>query len=240
MSVTEVAGFALISSLAVSLVLVILLQFAKRLVPKDATLARQCSAVFHHLTVGALSAAFLADLVSFGTVSIALLLELGFEIADTVFSLAGSGWIGLHGAPLYLHHAVSIVLECLLLDLLLEYGTIVQPHIARILLVEVGSGGVDLLCSKVLPKWGLRPYSAPQWLVLGLYTAWFVGIRVVLFARSIPGFLGLVGWARPHLLWVWYAAVVLFALYHALLAVGLVFVWRNGGKMPKRHAEATK
>jgi hypothetical protein len=154
------------------------------------------------VTVGVLSAAFLFDSVPSSAVSLALLLELGFEIADTVWSLWGLPWLGLHSAPLYIHHAVSVALELLLLDVLLEQGIVAPPHVARILIVEVGSGGIDLLCNKVLPRVGLRPHTAPQWIVATLYALWFVSVRVVLFVVSISGVLGLMSSATPKLLWV--------------------------------------
>lgn len=165
----------------------------------------------------------------------ALLLEVGFEVADTVWSACGAGWTGLRGFPVYMHHALSAALGLYFFHLV-HVRLLVFSLVAPLLPVFVGGGACDLLWAKLLPT---RRHSAAQYVATAIYSLCFLFLRCYLFLSHALPLLAALSSAALSVRAVAYAAFVLFALYHSLLALGVAFAWKHGGRMPEKKVSSS-
>lgn len=192
---------------------------------KKKSLRRVCTCV-HHIVVASMGL-----LGSRTACIVGLMLEFGFEIVDSCWTLfGGSSWTGLPGVAVYVHHILSASLELVALQHVMS-GTVSFVVVAPFLCIFIGSGALDLCWAKLLvfPR-----HSAKQWIVTSIYTLGFVYLRLFWFAKQSLLLLTVV-WELPGFVKVIvHAMVIVFSLYHALLGIGIIFAWRHGGRLPDK------
>ncbi len=193
--------------------------------------SRRAFTVLHHIIVAGIAVLSRSRLVCVT----ALVLEVGFEVSDTVSTVLGHGsWTGLPGVAVYVHHVFSAALEIATLGLLLD-DTLSFDRVAPFLFIFIGSGATDLCWAKILT---FERHTTRQWLATTLYSAVFVYLRVVLFVSEGLSLLSTMSSPTSFVILA-HVSFVIFCTYHALLGIGIAFAWRNGGRLPEK-AEQNK
>lgn len=194
--------------------------------------ARRIWCVFHHLLTALLAAASLSR-HSLTLFTVALLLEIGFEISDSLWALFGLGWTGLRGFPLFLHHGLSAALG-LYFFLLVEQDVVAFQVVAPFIVIFVGGGASDLFWAKVVPSLGVARYSTTQYAITAVYSLLFFYLRGWMFVSNISIFFAHNVKMSTQLGVVSYVAVAAFGLYHLLLTIGVLASFKFGGRLPER------
>jgi len=162
-----------------------------------------------------------------------LLLEVGFDVSDTIFALipAVGSMTGMGPLPVSIHHCVALLLES---AVLINPGVVPASTIASMLVVLIGSGAVDMLVVRLLRH---TPIYASKWMLpiaicqFGLFLASRLGLFSVEAFHTVRS---VSTHASGALRWSLYSATGLLTLFHLLLGTGMVFALRNGGRMPEK------
>lgn len=160
----------------------------------------------------------------------ALLLEIGFDVYDTLATPLGEGLTGMGALPVTLHHTVALLMDYA------AFATALLPWrtSAAMAAVLLGSGAVDLLVVRVLRHTPVYR-SASMIYVSGAQFALFLLCRVAYFGSAALAALRHVAHSHhAHAGLLLRTPVAVLSLYHALLGAGLLIALRNGGRMPER------
>jgi len=212
-----------------------------RLAPKRREeMAKAVATITHHalVTAGSLYCLFSNDSSRLRDV---LLLEIGFDVSDTVCALlSGNGIkiLGVEGSftslppvAVTMHHSVALVLD--LLGLLFEEKDYIVPWrtAASLAAILLGSGALDLGMIRFVRNTPL--WNSPKlfWVTLGQFLLFLVarvgffgveGVKAIAQAKQRGN-----GWIFGGVTF----SFVLLSLFHLVLGTGLWKALKNGGRI---------
>ena len=188
--------------------------------------AHRVCCVLHHLLVASLGVFASKEACLFG-----LLLEFGFEISDTLWTvLTNLSWTGLPKSAVFIHHVLSAFLEAVVITFVISDDSFPFEAVSPFLVILIGSGAVDLIWAKLLD---FPRYSTQQYIATAIYTFIFFSLRIVWFWTASMNLMHEI--SGPQSLVILSRVMFgVFLLYHLLLGTGIVFAWKHGGKMPEK------